>query len=329
MADTIKPVVVIGVVVCATIVAAIWMFKSTKKKRNYKAVGTLKSIYIHPVKSCRAIELEQGDCGKRGLMYGVLKDRHWMILNEDNRFRTISHEPSMVLIAPSLSENGDFLLLDAPNMSTLQIPIDISQIPENEQEIIHTRLWRQDVAGKYCGKDAEVWLTKYFGKPMKLIYGDDDIVPREVDKAGRPRKLGKKDDYMIYQEDAGYMLLSDSSLQDLSGRMDSPITAKHFRPNFVVAGSIPYDEDNWKFIKIGNVVLRHVKYDERCKVTTVDPETGLVSDHNEPIKTLKTYRMCKKEDKEMYYDCPLFGVHLGIDQEGRLELGDTIFAAYQ
>ncbi|XP_070565573.1 mitochondrial amidoxime-reducing component 1-like [Ptychodera flava] len=321
-----------GLAAGAAVAGAALLYKSSQKtgqKRTYKEVGTLESIYIHPVKSCRAIEITKGQCTKRGLVYGALKDRHWMILNEEDRFQSMSHEPTMVLITPSLSEDSRYLILNAPNMPSLKIPIDLNEIPVGERQVIETRLWQQNVAGKYCGQEAEAWLTKYFGKPMKMIYGDDDITPREVGDGGRTVPIGKKGDLMIYQDDAAFNLMADSSLVDLNSKMDAPLTEKNFRPNFVVSDSQPYDEDNWKYIKVGDVVLRHVKCNERCKVTTVDPDTGKFSNNNDPMKTLKTYRMCKPEDKALYHDAPLFGVHLAIDQQGTVTKGDTVYAVYE
>ncbi|XP_002742208.1 mitochondrial amidoxime-reducing component 1-like [Saccoglossus kowalevskii] len=322
--------VVLGVLAtCAGITVGAILYKSVHRKRVYKSVGTLSRIFVHPVKSCRGLQLQNAYCSKVGLVCGVLKDRHWIILNEENQFRGISHEPTMALISPTASEDGRYLLLDAPNMSRLEVPIDTNTLPEHERKTISFRLWRQNAQGKYCGAKAEQWLTQYFGKPMKLVHGDDDnLIRREIGKARPPIQLGEEGDCMVYQEDASYMLHSQASLADLNSKMQEPITDRNLRPNFVVSGRDAYDEDKWKYVKIGEVVLRRVKLDERCKVTTVDPETGIVSEKNEPIATLKTYRMCKEEDRPLYHNCPLFGVHYAIDVVGRVNIGDTVYVVY-
>lgn len=49
------------------------------------------------------------------------------------------------------------------------------------------------------------------------------------------------------------MMASDSSLNELNSRLpEQKVEIHQFRPNFVVKGSVAYDEDNWKMIKIGN-----------------------------------------------------------------------------
>lgn len=56
------------------------------------------------------------------------------------------------------------------------------------------------------------------------------------------------------------MLLTEASLDDLNKRLENPISSLQFRPNIVVSGTEPFDEDNWEWIKIGDkVVIRNVK----------------------------------------------------------------------
>ena len=61
-----------------------------------------------------------------------------------------------------------------------------------------------------------------------------------------------------------------------------------FRPNLVLDGLEPHDEDALASIEIDGVVLKPVKPCTRCQVTTIDQasaNTGL-----EPLRTLSTYR---------------------------------------
>ena len=62
---------------------------------------------------------------------------------------------------------------------------------------------------------------------------------------------------------ASFMLISESSLNDLKSKLPAHlqgIPAKQFRPNLVIRGARPYEEDNWNWIKIGeNVVMQGFK----------------------------------------------------------------------
>ena len=57
-----------------------------------------------------------------------------------------------------------------------------------------------------------------------------------------------------------FMLINESSVAELNTRLEKQVTPLQFRPNFVVKGPIAFDEDNWKWIRIGkNVIFRSVK----------------------------------------------------------------------
>ena len=62
-----------------------------------------------------------------------------------------------------------------------------------------------------------------------------------------------------------------------------------FRPNVVLAGLEPFDEDHVDTISADGVTLKLVKPCTRCQVTTTDQDTAEVGD--EPLVTLARYRM--------------------------------------
>ncbi|XP_078001340.1 mitochondrial amidoxime reducing component 2-like [Glandiceps talaboti] len=322
-----KPLLVGGLAVC-TIGTVWWWYRSRRQTRKMIPVGKLSSVYIYPVKSCRGIPLAGGRCTETGLRSGPLKDRHWMVVNADNVFITIAKEPMMAVIQPSLSEDEKYLQLDAPNMSTLKVPLNVSELPHSEQEIIKSRVWRVDIDGKSCGKEAEVWLSTFFDKPNFKLICLDNLPPKVLIDEPLYGHLGSNGDVLAYQNSTAYMVLGDASLQDLNKKLDTPLTMQSFRPNIVISGTKAYDEDNWKHLRIGDVSLRRVKYCQRCKITTVDPETGIMHD-SEPLKTLRSFRLCPQDSphKSIYKDAPLFGVYCGIDVTGMVRVGDTVYAS--
>lgn len=55
--------------------------------------------------------------------------------------------------------------------------------------------------------------------------------------------------------------MNESSIDDLNTRMDGFETdSQNFRPNFVVKGAQPLEEDHWQWVRIGDVVFKVVKY---------------------------------------------------------------------
>ena len=82
-----------------------------------------------------------------------------------------------------------------------------------------------------------------------------------VGGAHRPviaRRGGQSGDEMAYADECPLLLISEASLADLNGRLAQPIPMRQFRPNLVVAGCLPFEEDNWRRVRIGEV-----EYDAR------------------------------------------------------------------
>ena len=92
-----------------------------------------------------------------------------------------------------------------------------------------------------------------------------------------------------YPDATSYTLQNEASITDLNSRIEDPVTPLNFRPNFVVKGAEPLEEDTWDWIKIGDVVFRNIKPCTRCVFTTINPETAEKSPKFEPIKTLRKY----------------------------------------
>merc|ERR1711874_441009 len=97
-----------------------------------------------------------------------------------------------------------------------------------------------------------------------------------------------------------------------------------FRPNIFVTGDFPaFSEDRWAHIKIGDSVFRNVKLCTRCNYTTVDPSTGEKHSGGEPLKTLRSFRSSLDEvERKEYGTSPFFGVNLGMETGGKINVED-------
>ena len=80
---------------------------------------TVASLHVHPVKSCRAVDLETAHLDALGMLH----DRRWMVVDAaTGRFLTQREEPRMTLIAPRLVRAA--LALHAPDMPVLELGVD-------------------------------------------------------------------------------------------------------------------------------------------------------------------------------------------------------------
>ena len=118
-------------------------------------------------------------------------------------------------------------------------------------------------------------------------------------------------------------LLNLSSVRDIADRVGGVIpqlSARRFRTNLLISGAQPYDEDNWKRIRIGTQEFYCACHTVRCTLPNVDPETGL-KHPSEPDKTLKSFRCIDEGD-------PLnacLGLQLvPVLQAGSVRVGDKI-----
>lgn len=58
----------------------------------------------------------------------------------------------------------------------------------------------------------------------------------------------------------------------------------------------------------------------RCVFTNIDPITAERDPKEEPLKTLKSYRLIEKGG-----DSPVMGIHLGIRRQGKIRLHDAVY----
>ncbi|KAF5301665.1 hypothetical protein FQA39_LY19094 [Lamprigera yunnana] len=129
----------------------------------------------------------------------------------------------------------------------------------------------------------------------------------------------------MYSDLATALIMTEASVRDLQERLpNSDVSVHNFRPNFVIDGDLqPYTEDEWDWIKIGDVVFRNVMLCGRCALTTINPETAEFSKKYEPITTMRKYRTVTKIGSGPA--SPTMGIYAGIKLKGIVKLKDTVY----
>ena len=88
-------------------------------------VALAAELFVFPIKSCAGTEVQAVTYDR----FGITDDRRFLIarLSENNRSKgrvlTQKECPTMCLIRPSFSADKQYLLLDAPDMHTLRVPL--------------------------------------------------------------------------------------------------------------------------------------------------------------------------------------------------------------
>jgi hypothetical protein len=222
-----------------------------------------------------------------------------MIVDEHRMFLTQRRLPKMALISADLEPSG--LVVGGPGMTKLKV-----RFPDDDSPAVKVRIWDDFVEAREAGKEASVWLTRFLGPSCKLVF-----MPDEASRTVRPKYGNSR---VSFADAFPILLICEESLHDLNGRLEDPVPMNRFRPNLVVSGCRPYEEDEWRQVRIGSVSFSLVKPCARCVVPAVDQNTGVQG--KEPLRTLASYR--SHEGKI------LFGQNIIQDGPGTLSVGDRV-----
>lgn len=242
--------------------------------------------------------------------------RFWLVINEKGNMVTARQEPRLLLV--SLTCDGDSLTLSAAYTADLRLPVRAPQ-----SNAVHScRVHGLEIQGRDCGEEAAQWITHFLDtQPYRLVHFEPHMQLRncrQIKDKFRPT------DQVAYPDASPYLVLSEASLADLNSRLEKKVKAANFRPNIVISGCSMFAEDSWDRLCIGDVELRRAMACSRCILTTVDPDTGIMS-KKEPLETLKSYRLCDPADQKLYGKSPLFGQYFVLENPGTISVGDPVY----
>lgn len=244
---------------------------------------TLASLTFYPVKSCAGIPLREAVVTRAGLMSEQIYDREWMVVDAEGNFLTQREHPRMAAIVPKIQL--ETLELRAPGMLNLEIPLGLPH-PDDER-LVTVKVWDDSVQAYDCDDITAAWFSSYLGVPCRLVRFHPQAKrianPAWTDGIEAPTLFG--DGYPL-------LVISQASLDDLNARLvaqgRTALPMARFRPNIVVDGIGPYEEDFAGSIAIGDAVIKPVKPCPRCRIPSIDQTTGEVGPS--PLDILQAYR---------------------------------------
>lgn len=257
----------------------------------------LHEIWTYPVKSLQGVALNTANVEDRGLQH----DRRWMLTDDKGMFITQRKYPQLAMVRLKWNKNQIVL----QHTKQRQVFFSTNQTSSKKIEV---QVWKATCEAVEVSEEINQWFSELLQKDCKLVYMPA-TTRRIVDPDYAPQNT-----ITGFADGFPFLLISQASLDDLNSRMEIPIPMDRFRPNLVVSGTKPYEEDTWKMIRIGNIVFQVAKPCARCVFTTIDQETGIQG--KEPLKTLSTYR---KADNKI-----LFGQNLVQLQTGKIQEGDRV-----
>ena len=240
----------------------------------------LTELRRHPVKSCRGQELETAVVEP----WGLAGDRRWMLVDETGETVTVREHREMLLIHPRLRADGG-LEVSAPDHDDLVVPR-----PAAGGRLVDVTVFGRAPFGVLpAGHEADAWFSKVLTEPVRLVFADDPN-RRQANPAyagpGVPMHFG--DGYPL-------LLTTEASLAALNELIaagekadEGPLPMVRFRPNLVIGGGLPWAEDGWLRLRVGEAEFRVVKGCDRCAIPTTDESTAVRG--KEPTYTLAKHR---------------------------------------
>eukprot|EP01114_Cavostelium_apophysatum_P021663 TRINITY_DN7625_c0_g1_i3.p1 TRINITY_DN7625_c0_g1~~TRINITY_DN7625_c0_g1_i3.p1 ORF type:complete len:869 (+),score=141.41 TRINITY_DN7625_c0_g1_i3:95-2701(+) len=285
----------------------------------------LEKIYVYPIKSCGRFEVDEWNINQFGLEF----DREWVLIDSDGRYINQKTAPKMCLIRPEIDLKKKELRVFAAKSDlddVLILSLDFWPI----QSVVLSVCGDNCVGLVYEG-EVNRWFRQHLGKEARLVrmkqekssdfrnvdsenvassatIGPSSFTPSERTSMTRQTKTAtatqQAECSISFTNESQFLIVNSESVRELERRLSdknasASISAVNFRPNLVILGKEPFEEDRWSEVRIGDQFFKIGGPCNRCRMICIDQDTG--EENKEPLLTLSTYR---REKGKIF-----FGVH--------------------
>ena len=252
--------------------------------------GRVAWIATAPVKGLRLSLREEAVLGPAG----IEEDRAFYLVDGEGHLTNAKRAGG--LLSASAESDGSRLRVRLPDGSAVDGEVELGQPVE-------TNFYGRPVRGRIVhGPWAEA-LSTVAGVPLALVRADE---PGEGLDRGR---------------EAAASLVSTAALEALAraAGIDGPVDGRRFRMTLGVDGIAAHAEEGWlgRRVAVGEAVVVPRGNVGRCRVTTLDPESGIRD--LETLDVIADYRA----DVETTEPLP-FGVWCEVVEPGRVAVGDAV-----
>ncbi|XP_021731765.1 molybdenum cofactor sulfurase-like isoform X1 [Chenopodium quinoa] len=286
----------------------IFLIEGSEKMERSRGLY-LKSITVYPIKSCAGFCVDSWPLSKTGLLH----DREWLLRSPSGEILTQKKAPEMSLISTFIDLSQGILFVESPRCKTkLQILLkSVSYCLGREEMDMHGH--RYEVQS--YDQEVNSWFSNAIARPCILWRSSASNC--YINKQGNAGMCRDVESSLNFVNEAQFLLISEASVMDLNDRLKSktsqvlqaPITQvspMRFRPNLLISGGEPYDEDLWRGIRIGSKYFSSLGGCNRCQMINFDHQSEHVHKTSEPLATLASYRREKGRI--------LFGILLRVEK---------------
>ena len=246
----------------AIAVASVVIFARYKiKSRNTrKQSPVISHIVIYPIKGCKGVERYSAHVSKNGLVH----DREYavVILDKEKPGHCValsqSKHPRLSLVSPTniyddsitISAHGNGTIVHQPVMKGKEYWMDFygDQIQAVDQ-----------------GDTASRWFSDFLGEEVRFVRITQDKKRKTSAGSLKPATIFYKTPVLV---------VSSESLDSLSKSVGETLHHNRFRPNLVLSGLSPFEEDTLAGFCVGPLSLTGTELCDRCSIPGVDQSTG-------------------------------------------------------
>jgi molybdenum cofactor sulfurtransferase len=280
----------------------------------------LEQMYIYPIKSCAGMRVSRWPLSSTGLLF----DREWALMDSNGRALRLKVAPRMCLIAPSVRLETQELVVSAPGMPDLTLPLTLA--PPEDQSSCSVKVCGEACGGLAYEASVSRWFSEFLGMPCTLVRSSPYAEKRAARGSDGDGDATRR---IAFSNEAQLLLVCLASVEHLNGliahrleleeryeiryegqRSEAYVTVENFRPNLVIGGGVAHQEDLWRALEVGDLGLRVTGPCSRCSMVNIDHRDG---SNKEVLTTLATYR----RDKSNIY----FGQFLSIEEFGEMDAG--------
>lgn len=283
----------------------------------------ISGLYTYPVKSCAGIAHTHSPVTQAGIAF----DRRWVMVDHRGIFMTQRTCARMALIRPGVT--ADRLTLDAPGMPTITV---LSSTDDVAPAQVPVRIFDTDTIGFDEGNNVAQWLSQFLRLRCRLLRMHPQaarIASREHVDLWINKNSAWAPDFPArhpfgFADSFPFLIINQASLDELNHQLlakgQAAVPINRFRPNIVLEGLPPYDEDYLSGMRINGMTFAFVKRCARCPIPNINQETAVSAD--EPNLTLIAHRS--------FTDGVLFGVYAVVagGHGATLNAGDPVEFEY-
>ncbi|MDZ4793602.1 MAG: MOSC domain-containing protein [Bacteroidota bacterium] len=265
---------------------------------------TVSALYIYPVKSLGGFSVAEAAVTAKGFEH----DRRWMLIDKAGKFFTQREVHAMALLQTAITPDGVYIYHKQNPEKNISVPFLSTPVA-----IKKVQVWDDECEAWVYDDVINDWFSEILKIACELVYMPDET-NRLVDTG-----YAKDNETTSFSDGYPFLIIGQSSLDELNAKLPVPLKMDRFRPNIVFTSGEPHAEDGWKHFTINEIEFFGVKTCGRCVITTIDQQT--TAPGKEPLKMLSTYRSFDNKIK--------FGMNLLYKGSGCVKVGDKIIVHTQ